>query len=140
VAEKYRRIKRSKKEEEYIKYKRELRKVLKPGSEFYCVISRTTRSGRGIYAKVYAVVNGEIWRLTYWVGAVIGGYKVKQDDISVYSLDDLKYQLSYHLHPAGFICTGDRMCPSNDHSNGDRNYEPHQHTTPGYSLRYRWLS
>lgn len=30
-------------------------------------------------------------------------------------------------------------CHSNDHSNGDRNYEPHHHRSGGYALRQEWL-
>ncbi len=30
-------------------------------------------------------------------------------------------------------------CPSNDHSNGDRDYSPHHHSSGGYALSQRWL-
>jgi len=43
------------------------------------------------------------------------------------------------LFSGGFTCPG-KDCPSNDHSNGDRDYTPHMHTDPGYALRQRWLS
>lgn len=49
------------------------------------------------------------------------------------------YELGYTLYGRdGFICIGER-CPSNDHSNGDRDYTPHAHTDGGYALRYEWL-
>lgn len=48
---------------------------------------------------------------------------------------DTVYHLSRVLFRDGFTCTG-KDCPSNDHHNGDRNYKPHRHTDPGYSLTY----
>lgn len=30
-------------------------------------------------------------------------------------------------------------CHSNDHSNGDRDYSPHHHSSGGYALAQRWL-
>lgn len=51
----------------------------------------------------------------------------------------LVYNLSRVLFPSGFECIG-KGCPSNDHSNGDRNYEPHRHTGDGgYAIKHRWL-
>ena len=76
----------------------------------------------------------------------------------------LVYSLSYALWPDGFGCVG-AGCPSNDHSNGDRDYTPHGptdangdpedrdpgpgeardglvrhwHRDGGYALRQRWL-
>jgi hypothetical protein len=76
----------------------------------------------------------------------------------------LVYTLSYALYPQGFGCVGER-CPSNDHSNGDRDYTPHGcydengaledrepgpgelrdgcrrhwHRDGGYALTQRWL-
>jgi hypothetical protein len=76
----------------------------------------------------------------------------------------LVYERSAWLWPKGFGCIGER-CPSNDHSNGDRDYtvhgptdetcepenrEPgpgetkdglrrHWHRDGGYALRQRWL-
>jgi hypothetical protein len=58
----------------------------------------------------------------------------------------LVYNLSYTLWPFGHDCVGKpcsshpKGCPSNDHSNGDRNYSPdHTHTDGGYALRHNWL-
>lgn len=50
----------------------------------------------------------------------------------------LVYNLGWVLFPNGFECVGER-CPSNDHSNGDRDYSPHHHSDGGYALRQRWL-
>jgi hypothetical protein len=53
------------------------------------------------------------------------------------------YNLGRALFPDGHTCTGRNEypspCPSNDHSNGDRSYEPHQHSDGGYALRSRWI-
>jgi hypothetical protein len=58
----------------------------------------------------------------------------------------LVYNLSHVLYPDGFTCTGEGSpdvwgshCPSNDHSNGDRDYTPHDHRDGGYAIRHRWL-
>ena len=63
------------------------------------------------------------------------------------------YSLSRVLYPDGFECIGEG-CPSNDHSNGDRDYTPHLnggkaphepgyvahwHSNGGYALRQRWV-
>jgi hypothetical protein len=43
------------------------------------------------------------------------------------------YNLSSALYRGGFGCIGDKpvRCPSNDHSNGDRDYTPHMHVVSG---------
>jgi hypothetical protein len=76
----------------------------------------------------------------------------------------LVYNLSYSLFPDGFGCIGRAEdyrfhCPSNDHSNGDRDYTPHMsenerlgadgslctchathwHKDGGYALIQKWL-
>jgi hypothetical protein len=59
------------------------------------------------------------------------------------------YNLAASLWPKGFGCVGEK-CPSNDHSNGDRDYTPHKpeglkpqtehwHADGGYALRSRWI-
>jgi len=49
------------------------------------------------------------------------------------------YNLARTLFADGFACVGEG-CPSNDHSNGDRDYTPGRlHSDPGYALRHRWL-
>jgi hypothetical protein len=52
----------------------------------------------------------------------------------------LVYALSHRLWPDGFDCIGPG-CPSNDHSNGDRDYTPghRHHADGGYCLKHRWL-
>lgn len=50
----------------------------------------------------------------------------------------LVYDLARVLFADSFECIGEG-CPSNDHSNGDRNYTPHKHSDGGYSLKQRWL-
>lgn len=52
----------------------------------------------------------------------------------------LVYALARKLWPDGFDCIGPG-CPSNDHSNGDRDYTPghRHHADGGYCLKHRWL-
>jgi hypothetical protein len=40
------------------------------------------------------------------------------------------------LWPDGWTCIGEK-CPSNDHFNGDRNYEPHLHKSGAYAITKR---
>jgi hypothetical protein len=44
------------------------------------------------------------------------------------------YELAAALFPGGFRCTGEQ-CPSNEHTNGDRDYSPHHHQSGGYAFR-----
>ena len=50
----------------------------------------------------------------------------------------LVHNLGYALFGDGFECTG-HGCPSNDHSNGDRDYTPHMHKSGGYALKQSWM-
>jgi hypothetical protein len=50
----------------------------------------------------------------------------------------LVYNLSSILFADSFTCIGPG-CPSNDHSNGDKDYTPHLHTDAGYALRSAWI-
>jgi hypothetical protein len=53
---------------------------------------------------------------------------------------DLVYTLARLLYREGFECIGEG-CPSNDHSNGDRDYTPGHcvHSDGGYALTQEWL-
>src|SRR5712692_6873174 len=79
-----------------------------------------------------------------WDVAAVVGYSLAQYEgikVSGAGMDmgfHLVYSLSYDLYPDGFECIGER-CPSNDHSNGDRDYSPHHHKDGGYALLQRWI-
>jgi hypothetical protein len=93
---------------------------------------------------LYKIEEDTPLRLTYMVAKALDWpYNVKHEGLRVDGAGmDMGFHavhsLGYVLFPDGFECTGDR-CPSNDHSNGDRNYEPHHHTSGGYALRQRWM-
>ncbi len=65
---------------------------------------------------------------------------------------EVVHHLGYALFPDGFGCLGEgetrsERCPSNDHSNGDRDYTPHNeengghhwHKSGGYAVRHSWI-
>ena len=95
--------------------------------------------------------NGVDLHPNYLVAQAIGAKLGKRDGIIMggCGMDmgfSLVYNLSSALFPDGFECIGkgdDRgafsRCPSNDHTNGDRDYSPHKHSDGGYALRHRWL-
>ena len=66
----------------------------------------------------------------------VGGCGMDMGFHVVYSLA----RALYHKRDGspGWQCIG-KHCPSNDHTNGDRNYEPHPHSDGGYALTQRWI-
>ena len=72
------------------------------------------------------------------------GYELLQKGCGMDMGFELVYNLGYALWPNGYTCTGDskefgKRCRSNEHSNGDRNYQPHHHTDGGYAFRQEWI-
>lgn len=142
-----------------------LREWLKPGDTVYTVMKK--RSSSGMYRHISAyklevrerefydpatgkhVGTGEYEAEPMWLAFNIAkaiGWPFKDDTESVgvsgVGMDmgfHLVYTLSHVLYPDGFDCVG-RNCPSNEHSNGDRDYSPHRHQSGGYALKQRWLS
>ena len=120
-----------------------LRLLFPPGSTVHTDIVHVARSGMPRRVKVYAVEDGEVRNVSGMVATatesrwhddgsiVVGGCGF---DAGFHTV----YDLACTLYRDGFTCTG-KGCPSNDHSNGDRVYTPHQHSDPGYSLRHRSL-
>lgn len=132
--------------------KDELRSMLPPGSTVWTILRH--RAASGMTRWISPIVLTEVtsfgrtttvpWDITYLVvrtgifsrddkheGVKIGGAGM---DMGFH----LVYELSQALYPEGFECIGDQ-CPSNDHSNGDRNYKPHRHNDGGYALERKWL-
>ena len=126
-----------------------LSKMVKPGDTIYTILRHVSRSGmtrvidlilmpeRGTEETGPISISGHASKLLdmpldrdRW-GIKIGGCGMDMGFALVYNL-------SYHLFKDGFECIGGD-CPANDHSNGDRNYEPHQHSNAGYALRQKWL-
>jgi hypothetical protein len=151
----------------------QLREWLPPGSTVYCVLRHVSRSGMQREISLHSVDSGngkraDISWLSGLAARALGMRLGKRDGIIVggCGMDmgfHLVYELSHTLHPSGFGCVGER-CPSNDHSNGDRDYTPHGafrpdlagklpsglydpesqshkhwHNESGYALRHQWI-
>lgn len=115
-----------------------LQKVLKPGDTVKTVLKKCSSSGMS--RRIALVFQDE--NISGWVAQATD--RTWADDGSVKiggcGMDmgfALVYELSAVLFPL-FECIGEQ-CPSNDHSNGDRDYTPHLHSDGGYALRQRWL-
>jgi len=125
--------------------RKELLTILKPGDTVYCILRHVSRSGMQREISLYT--EGML-SLDHYAERVLQMRRGKRDGLVVSGCGmdmgmHIVMNLGYVLFPDGFTCTGrdehPNMCPSNDHSNGDRNYEPHQHTSGGYALRSRWI-
>lgn len=148
---------RNQEREEAIK---ELREILKPGDTLYTILRSVSRSGMNRRISVVKLDGESQFHLDVLAGEKLLGYnlgkrtgyfdgrryerKLGNGDgvpISGCGMDmgfELVYQISSALFRDGFECTGEN-CPSNDHSNGDRDRTPHHHGSGGYALRQRWL-
>ena len=121
-----------------------LRQMVPPGTTIYTVLRNCSRSGMTRSIDLYLVgsSDGPTWISGYACAAAGFSWDKKRDCIKVggCGMDmgfALVYDLGHALYPDGFECTGDNECPSNDHSNGDRDYTPHHHRD--YSLKHRWM-
>lgn len=128
-----------------------LQDELKPGDTLYTKVEHVSRSGMMRVISVYVIgEDREPWDISWLVARAIG-LKVHQRyggvTVGGCGMDmgfAVVYNLSRTLFPTGFECIGEgetwgKNCPSNDHSNGDRDYTPHHHDSGGYALRQRWL-
>lgn len=122
-----------------------LRALLAPGDTVYTVLRHVSASGMTRHIGAVIMVDGAPMDMSGLVaraigerfhprngGVVMGGCGM---DMGFH----LVYVLSRVLYPDGHPCVGVVRCPSNDHSNGDRNYGAHVHADGGYALRHRWL-
>jgi hypothetical protein len=145
-----------------------LRADLNPGDTVHTVLRSVSRSGMSRSIDAYKIVDGDPHWLSYSVAkAGVGTWDdgreaVKMGGAGMDMGFALVYSLSCILFPDGFGCIGEG-CPSNDHSNGDRDYTPHGqeltleayralaedaiasyyaqhwHQEGGYALRQRWI-
>lgn len=150
-----------------------LREWLKPGDTVWTVLRHVSRSGMQRTVSLVLIEddgrgNGpELRDIDGTVARALGlpfdrdrgGVKVRGAGMDAGFW--LVYELSRALRPHGFGCTGAK-CPSNDHTNGDRDYTPHDdydevcyacthgeactakhgghwHRDGGYALRSRWV-
>ncbi len=143
-----------------------LRKMLVPGTTVYCSLKHVSRSGMQREITLYIVEDGVIRWITGYARTALDMRIGKRDGIVMNGCGQdmgfaLVSHLSHALYPEGFGCIGriegegwNRVgrCPSNDHSNGDRNYTPyddtaghgsdarlHWHKSGNYALRSEWL-
>jgi hypothetical protein len=105
---------------------------LKPGDTVFTILDSVSRSGMSRQVRPVILKDGADFHPTWAVG-VLTGRRVKRggthDSLTIGGCGfdaghDLVYSLSHVLYPEGFGCIGED-CPSNDHSNGDRDYTPH---------------
>ena len=132
-----------------------LRKWMPPGTTVYTILDHVSSSGMSRAIRVvvpYVRDDGTVDHIhpNYAVGTVLGLRHWKrngrtQDALVVggCGMDmgfHLVYELSRALYRDGFPCLGPG-CPSNDHSNGDRDFTPGHvtHASGGYALGHRWL-
>lgn len=128
-------------------YREKLREILKPGDTVYTVLRHVSPSGMTRWIDAYSFEDDQAsnkrW-LSYWIAkAGIESFDSRRDSIKAVGCGmDMGFHivnsLGYALFPDGFECVGER-CPSNDHSNGDRDYSPHHHSAGGYALRHEWI-
>lgn len=118
---------------------------LRPGDIVYTELLSVSRSGMSRSVKPFVIRDNA----PQWIGGYVstlldssldrnGGVKMRGCGTDMGF--ELVYNLSYWLFYDGFPCTGEIDCPSNDHSNGDRDYTAGKmHKDGGYALRHRWL-
>lgn len=154
-----------------------LREQLKPGDTVHTILRHVSRSGmmrRISVVKIDSTGTRQFDRAiaALGIGSIDRDYEgVKVGGAGMDMGFWLVYELSHALFPDGFGCVGKGpngsgvYCPSNDHSNGDRDYTPHTagkplhelaepgkkecwenprghahwHRSGGYALKHRWL-
>lgn len=128
---------REKERQEAIKH---LQALIKPGDTVYTTIKHVSRSGMQRAIDVHLIIDNEPRWIAPSVAKVIGeSFDEKRECLRVSGCGmdmgfHVVYNLSRVLFQGRFTCIGEN-CPSNDHSNGDRNREPHAHSDGGYALR-----
>ena len=120
-----------------------LQGILQPGDTIYTTLKHRARSGMYRVIDLYVIKDNEpIW-LSYSAGILLEGYDTRHEGAKGHGCGmDVGYHLVHNLgrvlFPNSFICIGEN-CPSNDHSNGDRDYTPHLHSSGGYAFHHKWL-
>ena len=121
-----------------------LRELLPPGSTVHTVVRHVSKSGMQRSISCYVIRDNEPRWLDSLVAMAAGyPFDAKREAVKIggCGMDmgfAIVYDLAYSLWGKNFSCIGEG-CPSNDHSNGDRDYTPHAHSDGGYALRQRWL-
>ena len=116
-----------------------LRALFPPGSTAHTILRHVSRSGMSRAIDVYKLAGDDARRCSRLVSEATGiTFSEKREALQVggCGMDmgfHVVYELSHALYPDGFECIGDtegNRCPSNDHSNGDRDYTPHHRLRP----------
>lgn len=115
-----------------------LREMFPPGSTVHTVLRHVSRSGMSRSISVlHSDDRGNISDVS-WAVARATGNKFDRDrgGVKVGGCGmgmgfAVVYDLSWSLYRDGFGCIGDK-CPSDDHSNGDRDHTPHGHRGTRY--------
>lgn len=136
----------TKKEEKRLQSLADLRRYyeIKEGQTIYTFLKSVSSSGMSRQIAVIVSINGEVRNISRLVAEVLELRLNKSLDaitIGGAGMDmgySIVYGLSRTLFKDSFYCIGDN-CPSNDHVNGDREYNHHQHSDGGYALRHSWL-
>lgn len=122
----------------------ELREELKPGMYLHSILRHVSRSGMSRSISTVLIKKDLSMRQFDYAVEVLLGFPMSPyegNKVQGAGMDmgyHVVYALGRVLYPKGFECIGDK-CPSNDHSNGDRDYTPHHHTDGGYAFKHGWL-
>jgi hypothetical protein len=116
---------------------------IKPGDTVYTIVRHVSRSGMSRNIEAYVMRDNEPVNISTSAATLLESPIAKDGGVKMggCGMDmgfALVYGLSYTLFPGGFTCTGEG-CPSNDHSNGDKDRSPHHHDEGGYALKQRWM-
>ena len=122
-----------------------LRELVNPGDTVYTILRHVSRSGMSRVIGVTIMHDGEPRDITAPTAKALG-LSVDRDcwgvKVSGCGMDmgfHLVYELGARLWFAGVPCVG-KLCQSNDHTNGDRDYTSGKiHQNGGYALRQAWL-
>jgi len=141
-----------------------LQEVVKVGDTVYTILRHVSRSGTSRVIDALVFGDGEPYGLAFLVATALGEsfdrdrWGVKMRGCGMDMGFETVYRLAGALYPDGFGCIGEN-CPSNDHTNGDRDFRPnrwregvvsdkdgtqrlvntHWHRDGGYALRHRWI-
>lgn len=143
----------------------QLREQLSPGDTIRPVLRHVSKSGMTRHIDLLYLKDGQLTQISY-AAAMAMGEKVNTGNHSGIKAEgcgmDMGFSLIYNLgrtlYPNGVGCSGEG-CPSNDHSNGDRDYTPHKsederrgadgqlckchkdhmHSDGGYAFRCQWI-
>ena len=120
-------------------------RLKKAGYTVYTTVTHVAKSGMSRVITSFIIENNTPQCIDYAIAQILDNrFHKKHQGLVVHGCGmdmgfSLVYDLSRVLWPKGFICRGERKCPSNDHNNGSRDYSKHLHSSGGYCLIQKWL-